>query len=51
LFGIDASIAMVRKEGLDDPGVIPVTVPVVVVTPVTAVPVTGARAALVKNVP
>ena len=51
LFGIDVSTATVRKLGLDDPGVMPVTVPVVEVTLVTAVPVTGARAALVKNDP
>ena len=31
--------AMVRRSGLDDPGVMPVTIPVVEVTLVTAVPV------------
>ena len=45
------STATVTRLGLFDPGVMPVTVPVVGVTLVTAVPVTGARAALVKNDP
>jgi len=39
LFGIDVSTATVTKLGLDDPGVMPVTVPVVGVTLVTAAPV------------
>jgi hypothetical protein len=45
------STATVTRLGLFDPGVMPVTVPVVGVTLVTAVPVTGTRAALVKNDP
>jgi hypothetical protein len=39
LFGIDTSTATVRRLGLDDPGVTPVTVPVVAVTLVTPGPV------------
>ena len=49
--GFELSNAMVRRLGLDDPGVMPVTVPVVEVTPVTAVPVAGLRVAPVKNDP
>jgi hypothetical protein len=49
LFGIDASTATVRRLGLDDPGVMPVTVPVV--APVTTVPVTGLSVALVTAIP
>ena len=37
--GFELLNAMVRRLGLDDPGVMPVTVPVVGVTLVTAVPV------------
>jgi hypothetical protein len=39
LFGIDTSTARVRRLGLDDPAVMPVTVPVVAVTLVTPGPV------------
>ena len=38
--GFDLSNAIVLRSGLFVPGVMPVTVPVVEVTPVTAVPVT-----------
>ena len=49
--GFELLNAMVRRLGLDDPGVMPVTVPVVGVTLVTAVPVTGLRVAPVRKEP
>jgi hypothetical protein len=49
LFGIDVSTATVTRLGLDDPGVMPVTVPVFAPTSVTAVPVVGVT--LVTAVP